>query len=112
MVVVARTYPPERFAFITAILIAIGGLGDLLSTAPLAYLAESLGWRKAFLVAASLTAGAALLCYRLIETDPAHPGHKPETLSHLFRGMAGIGAIRGLWPILPLSFFGYAVLME
>lgn len=111
MVVVARKYPPERFAYITALLLTVGGIGDLLSTAPLAFLSELITWRGAIGVAAGLTVLAALLCFRFIEADHKAPDHDPESLSGLFRGMASIGAIRGLWVVLPLCFFGYSVLM-
>ena len=111
MVVVARKYPPERFAYITAILLTVGGIGDLLSTAPLALLTELITWRGAIGVAAGFTVLAALLCLRFIEADQKAPDHQPESLSGLFRGMASIGAIKALWPVLPLCFFGYSVLM-
>jgi hypothetical protein len=47
---VGRRYAPSKFAYFTALVIAIDGLGDLLDTTPLALLAECLGWRYAIIV--------------------------------------------------------------
>jgi len=62
-------------------------------------------------VAVVFTVLGALLCYRFVEADSQEPDHKPEGLVPLFRGMLGISTIRGLWPLLPLIFLGYSVLM-
>lgn len=38
-------FAPERFPALTSLLVSVGGLGSLLSTAPLAYLVAAFGWR-------------------------------------------------------------------
>lgn len=111
MVVVARKHPPERFAFITSLIIALGGVGDMLSTTPMALLSEAVGWRGAMSAAAGLTVIAAFACAGLIEAEKRSAEHRPENLGSLLAGTIRVAAIRGLWPILPLSFLGYAALM-
>jgi MFS family permease len=43
--IVARLYPPHRFATMSSLLLGIGSLGDPLSAAPLASAIALLGWR-------------------------------------------------------------------
>ncbi|MFT6914728.1 MAG: putative MFS family arabinose efflux permease [Motiliproteus sp.] len=108
MLVIGRQCPPERFAYITALVIAVGSLGDLLGTTPLALLAEWLGWRSALLLAMLLTAAAASCC--LLGLKPDRPEGKPQSLVVLLRGMARVTTVRGLWPIIPMFLASYAVL--
>lgn len=111
MVVVARKFPADRFAFVTATIITVGGLGDLMSTSPMAQLSSAIGWRGAMIVAAVLTFLSAAACVWLVEAEDKPAVGMKETLTSSFTGMVRVAAIRGLWPLLPLSFLGYAVLM-
>jgi MFS family permease len=49
LVVLARWYPPGRFATLGSLVLAGGNAGTLLGTTPLAVAAQTLGWRGAFL---------------------------------------------------------------
>src|SRR4051812_22894424 len=48
MVVISRWFPPDRFSTLTAMVMSIGLLGNLIATTPLAWAAEVAGWRSAF----------------------------------------------------------------
>lgn len=109
MLFIGRHYPLERFAYLTALVIAVGSIGDLLGTTPLALLAEWLGWRSALLLAMVLTALAASCC--LLGLKPDRPDAKTQSLTEMLRGMARITTARGLWPIIPMFLASYAVLM-
>src|SRR5256714_12759460 len=56
----ARRFPPERFTVLAGIQMAIGTVGTLLVTAPLAWASATIGWRTTFLV----VAGSVVACAR------------------------------------------------
>src|ERR1041384_7760620 len=45
MVVITRWFPPDRFSSLTAIVLSVGLLGNLIATTPLAWASEATGWR-------------------------------------------------------------------
>ena len=59
MVVCARWFAPDQFGTLTGVLTALGNLGNLLATTPLAATAEAFGWRSAFVAVAFITAAVA-----------------------------------------------------
>lgn len=98
----ARSYAASRFALYTAILIAVGTLGNVLASAPLAWAAEAWGWRDAVLATGAATVIVAVLT-ALYVVDPPRV-QAPE-------GAGGFGALlstRALWLILPLAAVHYA----
>src|SRR5262249_23607246 len=60
MVVIPRWFTPDRFSSLTAIVLSIGLLGNLIATTPLAWASETVGWRSVFAVAVVFTACAAV----------------------------------------------------
>lgn len=113
LVVLTRFFAPERFALLTAFVLAIGSGGTLIGTTPLALLAEAVGWRGAFLGMAGLVLILAALAGRLVRDHPegAAPRQAHESLTAVWRGVLGVMGNRALWPIVPMSFTGYAVLV-
>ena len=107
--VFGRTQKPEHFAVLSSWLIGIGSLGNLAAASPLAYAAETIGWRGALLGIAAATLAAALLVAVLIRDPPRLvAGGSPRLLA----GIAGIMSIRALWPLLPLTGISYAVVLS
>ena len=103
-----RIAPPQRFALLCSWLLGIGTAGNLLAASPLAWAAESIGWRGAMVgmaVASALSAASVLVLIR----DPV------RITSHGSRGLlGGIGdilRIRALWPLLPITAVSYAVVL-
>ncbi|MFD2190389.1 MFS transporter [Pistricoccus aurantiacus] len=109
MLFIGRHYSPERFAYFTALVIAIGSIGDLLGTTPLAMATEWLGWRSALLLVMVLSALSASCC--LLGLKPDRPEGASYSLPVMLRGMARITTVRGIWPIIPMFLASYAVLM-
>nr|WP_299240832.1 MFS transporter [uncultured Halomonas sp.] len=109
MLFIGRHYSPERFAYFTALVIAVGSTGDLLGTTPLAMATEWLGWRSALLLVMVLAALAASCC--LLGLKPDRPDRVNYSLTVMLRGMAGVTTVRGLWPIIPMFLASYAVLI-
>ena len=106
----ARTAPPERFAQLCSWLLGIGSLGNLLAATPLAYAAETVGWRSSFLGIAALTALATVLVMLLVR-DPPRLGAPDGRTTSFLAALAALTRIRALWPILPLVGVSYAVML-
>jgi predicted MFS family arabinose efflux permease len=102
--VFGRTSPPQRFAFLTSLLIGIGSAGNLLAATPLAFAAETIGWRGAMLGIGGAAAASAALCWLWIIDPPATRQQRGE-------GLKRILALRALWPILPLTAVSYSIIL-
>jgi MFS family permease len=103
-----RTAAPQRFALLCSLLLGIGTAGNLLAASPLAFVAQSIGWRGAMLgmaIATALSALSVLLLIRDPERINAHGSHG------LFGGIGEILKIRALWPLLPITAVSYAVVL-
>jgi len=109
MLFIGRRYSTTKFAYYTALVIAIGGLGDLLGTTPLALLAEWLGWRYALLGPLLLTVLASSFC--LLGLKSEQRASEKQSFQFMLKGMVSVTRVQGLWPIVPLFLSSYAVLM-
>ncbi|MBI4184800.1 MAG: MFS transporter [Proteobacteria bacterium] len=108
--VFARWAPPERFGLVFAVWTAMGNVGNLISSAPLALAAEMLGWRGAVLasgLATGLLGLAAVLTIR--DAPPGHPYHTrtPEGAGEMLRGLFEVLSTPSLLGVLALQFIGY-----
>ncbi|GJD48097.1 hypothetical protein OPKNFCMD_0813 [Methylobacterium crusticola] len=103
-----RLYPPDRFAMLSSLMIGFGTAGDLLGATPLALATGLLGWRPILLGLAGLTLGSALLILGLIRDPPRLPDPKRAPL---LQGFVAVARTRALWPILPVVFVSYAVVI-
>ena len=113
LTVISRWYAPAMFSTLTALIMATGNLGSLLSTEPLAFAAGLWGWRMVF-VAAGLVALAISLSYWLNVRDApvGHAFHDRERESWR-KGFGGVGEalkVAGLWPVFVMHFVFYAVI--
>ncbi len=114
MVVIARWYPEERFAGLSAMLFVVGGGGTLLATTPLAWAVEIVGWRGAFLAMAGLTGAFALMLFLVVRDAPpgqAAAGNPAETWGEVFGGLRAVVANRQLWLVSAIQFVGYATVL-
>jgi predicted MFS family arabinose efflux permease len=113
LVVLARFYEPRRFAVLSSLLLAIGSVGTLVATTPLALAAEHAGWRGAFAGMGGTVLLVSALIILLVRDHP--PGAaspvRHESLKDIWQGLRGIFGNRALWAILPMAFTGYAVLI-
>jgi predicted MFS family arabinose efflux permease len=103
-----RVYPPERFAMLSSLMIGFGTAGDLLGSTPLALASHALGWRAILFGLAAVTLAAAGLVLWLIE-DPPRLADPPRV--SVWQGFADVARMRALWPILPVVFVSYAVVI-
>jgi MFS family permease len=84
----ARRFPPERFAALAGLQMAVGSLGTLLATAPLAFAAAAIGWRAAFVaIGAAMTLMGVLLMVFVDEPPLADGGRHRETFAESIAGI-------------------------
>lgn len=74
-------FPGPRYALVAALTGMIGGLGQLVATAPLGALLEAFGWTPAFLTAGVLTAGLATVVVVGLRERPAEASAAGESRS-------------------------------
>lgn len=79
---VSEWFPPSRFAGMAGLLVAVGGVGSLLASAPLAWAAQFTGWRNAFLGLGALTACFCALLWLFVRDTPAQAGFKGPDVPH------------------------------
>lgn len=97
-----RMYPARVFATLAAAIIGFGTLGNLAGAYPLAWAAETFGWRQSVGVLAGITLLVALALWRFVQDPPAVTGAGTEKGSFL-----DVLKIRALWLIFPLMFVNY-----
>src|SRR6266446_3353942 len=111
MVVISRWFPPDRFSTLTAMVMSIGLLGNLAATTPLAWAAQTIGWRGVFGAAVAFTALATITVWLVVRDAPSgHPflARKPEPLRQMLQGLLEVLRNPRLKPILALNFCNYA----
>lgn len=111
MKVLSEWFRPEEFAYVTGAFLALGGLGALCSTIPLALLNGQIGWRSSFFVIALLTLLLAMAILLVVRNSPADLKSAPGSLSRRRKGgrksVNPILVLRSpaLWPVALWFFF-------
>jgi MFS family permease len=106
--------PPASYSPWMGRMIAIGGAGGLLSTTPLAAIAETVGWRTAFWGAAALTALGGVAIFLLVRDrapSTASDARPPESARESLRGVREALATPGLPAIIAMGFASYPVVI-
>lgn len=106
---ISNWFPPQQFATLSGLLLALGTLGNMLAATPLALLVEKLGWRYSIGLSALGTGFLALVFLGIVTERPSHDLHQTLTsgplstsgqLGHLLR-------LREYWLISMATFFRY-----
>lgn len=97
---VATWYAPERHASLAGWIMVAGGLGTLLSTAPLAAALSVLSWRAIFVVLAAATFVAALAIFFIVPDTPASV--RSAGLAEQWAGVKRVFRTARFWWIAPL----------
>ena len=99
----ARRLKPALFATSSATFIAVGTLGNIAGTEPLAAGIATFGWRTVGLFLVAVTVAVGLAIFFLTVDPPAAEARARKG------GYRELFSIRKLWPIFPIIFAGYAV---
>lgn len=115
MVVAARWFPADRFALISALVLAgAGGVGSLLAATPMALLADWLGWRGTFYLFAAVTMLSTIAVYVFVVDAPeGHPyyARRIESVRESLAGLVEVLRLPQLPYVLMLTTIGFSVLM-
>ncbi|MBV8184305.1 MAG: MFS transporter [Hyphomicrobiales bacterium] len=107
----ALRFPPHRFAWMLAVTISAGSLGQLLGATPLALASATFGWRATMWATALLSLLSGLAVLMLVKDQPRRPGvavARPTVLAGALR----IARLPALHWMLPVIFMSYAVVIS
>ena len=96
-------FPMDRLPLINGLIVAFGGLGAMVATAPTEAVVAAVGWRYGFMTLAIATAFVAVAIWFVVpERERAGAA---EPLSARIGGLRGIFISRAFWRIAPLAAF-------
>ena len=111
--ITATWFSPRQFATLAAVVFSMGTAGNILATTPLVYLAQSLGWRFAFLLVALINLLLITYFSRTVHDAPetAPAVHSPHhRLAETLAGIVTLFKIRDYWIISLGTFCRYGIL--
>ncbi|WP_343034062.1 MFS transporter [Aurantimonas aggregata] len=98
----ARQFPPQRFAMFASWIVAFGLSGGVLGSAPLALATEAFGWRAVMAGLACVTLVAAVTVAVWVRDPPTAKAPKGSgSLLTLLK-------MRQLWPLMAIAIVAYA----
>ena len=117
----AEWYPPARFVSMTGLLLALGGVGSLLASAPLAWTASAVGWRTSFVILGALSAVFSLVLWLVVRDTPAKAGYdtlsatpspKPQEKKTLLPGIRQVIGSPWIWLMAAWFFLDNGILFS
>ena len=110
LVLATRWLPADRFATLTGALIAFGGIGHIMSTSPIGYLIEAIGWRGGYALLAAAQGVAGIVLYLVVRDNPPWArdgeGRHAASLAESARGIAEVLRAPGIWRIIAIMAMG------
>lgn len=117
MKTLAEWFHAREFAYMTGILMAMGGVGTLTAATPLVWLSAAIGWRNSFVAVGGFTLLLAALVWIFVRNRPADFGW-PSPFSVETEAPPAIGLAEGVrqvltrrhfWPLTVWFFFNCGV---
>jgi sugar phosphate permease len=105
MKILAEWYRLNEFASMAGILMAVGGIGWLLATTPLALLINGLGWRMAFVLIGIMMLIITILTWTLVRDRPEEMGWPRVSDAGLAPARVNIGFADGVKVVLSEKYF-------
>ncbi len=106
----SQWFPKSEFSGLVGLFLAVGNLGALCATSPLAWVAQSAGWRSTFLFLGILTLALAVLILLKLKD---FPGDAPcqesqgKTSSPGLPGLRGVISSARFWILFSIFFGGF-----
>ncbi len=117
MKILVEWFTKKEFAFMTGILVAMGGIGSLIAATPLALLSATIGWRFSFIAVGGFTLLLAILIWRFVQDRP-ESGKSVSNNEKTAEGQDVIGLMDGVrrvlttpafWPLAVWFFFNFGI---
>lgn len=99
-----RIYSPQVFATLAGATIGVGTLGNIAGAWPLAWAAETFGWRETVWALAAMTVATGAAQWAFVQDPPAVVREEGAARG----GLMDVLKIPAVWLILPLLFVNYA----
>lgn len=117
MKILAEWFTGKEFSSMTGALIAMGGLGTLIATSPLALMSDAVGWRLSFVIIGIVTLVSALLVAVIVRDRPSDAGfdvavNASAAADDRIGLAAGVRMVLGrpaFWSLGAWFFFGCAI---
>jgi sugar phosphate permease len=118
MKILAEWFRVKEFAFMTGILMAMGGIGSLSAASPLAFLSSWIGWRMSFVVVGVFTLVLSILIWVFVRDRPQDKGWPSPRGTQksgnapsirLAEGIKMVISNAAFWPLATWFFFDCAV---
>ena len=118
MKILAEWFRVREFAFMTGILMAMGGIGSLSAASPLALLSSWIGWRMSFVVVGGFTLVLGILVWIFVRDHPQDKGWPSPRTEYktgappsirLGEGVKKVLSTPAFWPLAVWFFFDCAV---
>jgi sugar phosphate permease len=109
-------FPPQEFARVSGFMIAVGNLGSVGATKPLAYAIKLFGWRSTFVAASCVQLALTLVVYLVTRDTPATaethatapPAPTTGNKGSIFQVWKMLFATPAFWLVSLMAFFWYA----
>jgi len=98
----AKVYSPAVFATLAGVVIGVGSIGNLASSAPLAWAINTFGWRETMFGLSAITLLVSIALLVFIKDPPKTDIETPKG------SVLDVLKIRALWLIIPMMFVNYA----
>lgn len=105
-------FPSERLPLVNGCIMAIGGFGALLVTAPLETLLGFVEWRTVFVMLGIFAAGAAATIFFMVPRRPEEHVVAEESMGAQIRGLMGVFKSPLFWRIAPMATASQAAFLS
>lgn len=117
MKTLAEWFHAREFAYMTGILMAMGGIGTLTAATPLVWLSAAIGWRNSFVAVGGFTLLLAALVWIFVRNRPADfgwpsPFSEDKTVARpigLAEGVRRVITLPHFWPLAVWFFFNCGI---
>lgn len=113
MKILSQWFKKEEFPLMTGILVAMGGIGSLIATSPLAYMSQAYGWRFSFILIAVLTFFVTIFIWIIVRDAPVKKegsaSQKILTMPELKNAIKQVLSTPSFWPLALWFFFDCAI---
>lgn len=105
-------FPSERLPLVNGCIMAVGGFGALLVTAPMEVLLAIIEWRDVFFIMLAFAATASAAIFFIVPRRPEERTVSQESMSAQVRGLVGVFKSPLFWRIAPIATASQAAFLS